>query len=147
MKKILFIAVVLIIVVTGMICVYDGEENRAAYKNIKEINSENYKQKIEERENFILYVYSDSCKYCDKFKRVFADMLLKNNNMCYEIEYLENKDVLDEKIGEKNQGTPAVYFYINGEIKDYFIGTQDSSVMSDYLQKYDLLKEIEVGGE
>ena len=67
--------------------------------------------------------------------------------MCYEIEYLENKDVLDEKIGEKNQGTPAVYFYINGEIKDYFIGTQDSSVMSDYLQKYDLLKEIELGGE
>ena len=92
----------------GFVNIRSGNINTAlrifqdSYKNIKEINSENYKQKIEERENFILYVYSDSCKYCDKFKRVFADMLLKNNNMCYEIEYLENKDVLDEKIGEKN---------------------------------------------
>lgn len=107
-------------------------------KNLVEITDSTFIEKIENKEDFILYLYGDTCKYCEKFSPIF-DITLKNNNLtAYKICSDRNDDyfnTLSEKLAEKFQATPAVYFYKDGEIVDYFIGLQNEDIIQKYISK------------
>lgn len=111
-------------------------------EHIGELTSEEYEKKIQDRETFILYLYADSCKYCEKFEPVLDKSLGELNLDAYKIQNDKNDDyrnLIKSKLGERFQGTPAVYFYVGGEVKEYLVGTQDISIVKKYLEAY--LKE------
>lgn len=132
-------------VTIGTLFIFDNMRDEQVCNNIIDISAEDYMKKISDKESFILYVYSDSCKYCDKFKKNLDKVLSNNKSQSFEIEYSTNRDILENNMGDKMQGTPAVFFYINGEIKEYFVGSQDSSVVLQYLQNYNSKIVIESG--
>jgi thioredoxin-like negative regulator of GroEL len=108
-------------------------------ENITEITINTFEKKIYDKENFILYLYAKTCKYCTDFEPELDVALGDNGLFAYKIQNDKNdlyRDYLKQQLGERYQGTPAVYFYINGEIYEYVVGTQDRSILKNYIKKY-----------
>ncbi|CAD5897035.1 putative thioredoxin [Carnobacterium maltaromaticum] len=140
-QKKIIISIILLVLVISISSLINIFESKAGYviKNLKEIDVEKFERKTENKEDFILYVYGDTCKYCEIFSPKL-DKILKSKDM---IAYKYSSDrndkqfkFISEHLEDKFQGTPAIYFYENGKLVDYFIGDEDKSKINIYIDKY-----------
>lgn len=95
--------------------------------------------KVKNKEDFILYVYGENCEYCKTFLPKFTNVLNREGFKSLKIPSDKNSAYLDtitNLLGEKFQGTPAVYLYKSGKVIDYFIGDYDENTIKDYLYKF-----------
>lgn len=111
--------------------------NEAEY--IIEITDKTYLKKLDEKEKFILFLYADSCRFCAKYEPILNKVLKETNIYAYKLQCDKNDSylkILKEKLNERYQGTPAIYFYINGQVEEYLVGTQDANILKNYLNMY-----------
>jgi len=95
------------------------------------------KEKLEKGDDFSLYVYSDTCIHCKEFAPVLQDYLKEKDTKIYRVATTtasEDKAVKD-LIGEKFQGTPSMFSFKNGELKDYFSGSKTKEYLNQYAEK------------
>lgn len=95
-------------------------------------------QKVTDKENFVLYTYGEYCSYCKDFAPTLEGYLQDNK---YKINSIvtdtdeENYDVVKKVIGEKFQGTPAIYVFKDGEVLDYMVGTKTTEELTAFANK------------
>ena len=78
--------------------------------NIIDISSDDLKQKINNKETFILYIGNDNCSHCISYKPVLESVLKKYKIKIY---HLDNTKY---EINDFNiEGTPTVLFVEKGE--------------------------------
>lgn len=112
--------------------------------SIDEITFEDYKQMVEDKESFILFIGSHNCSHCTEFKITLEDVIKKYN---VHFKYLdianltteENKDLSSDIIFS---GTPTTVFIENGKDNSCNIFTCDGSKRIDGALNYDKVIEI-----
>lgn len=110
MKKVLKYALVafsLILILTGC--------NKET--NIKEITLEQFKEKITNKESFVVYVGNDNCSHCNNYKPILEKVIDDYNITIY---HVDNSKLSDEEYNEFKtyvniSGTPTVAFITDGE--------------------------------
>ncbi len=120
-KKGLIIAVgaLIIFAVASMIyagIVLNGKE-KEENKYLVELKMDQLREKIKNKESFILLISQTTCSHCAEFKPRFKKVLAENKVTAYYIE----KDLLNES--EENElktianitGTPTTIFIVDGE--------------------------------
>lgn len=85
--------------------------------HIKEITLNEFKEKINNKDSFVLYVGNEKCTHCVSYKPVLEKVLDDYNINIY---HLNNRKLRDKELSEfKNyvsiSGTPTVLFIENGE--------------------------------
>lgn len=111
MKKIfksLIIVMLFFITVTGC---------SSTKKHITEINLEEFKEKIANKESFALYIGNEDCTHCNSYKPVLEKVLDDYN---IDIYHLNNRKLDDDELSEFKtyigiSGTPTVAFIEEGE--------------------------------
>lgn len=103
---------------------------------IEQLESEDFEKKIKGKENFFIYVYSDFCENCKEFYPNYTEFLDKQDIISYQINSDNNKDFLIKELADKFQGTPAVYFYKDGVLVDYFLGNQPEKIIKKYVKEF-----------
>lgn len=138
-NKIIIYTITIILFISIAIYIYVKDKNYLYIpNNLIETTDLQLNEKINNEDKFVLYVYGDTCKYCEKFYPILDKVLQENNVKAYQICSDKNDDyfnMISQVLAEKFQGTPAVYFYENGKIIDYFIGIQDESIIQKYIDK------------
>lgn len=140
-NKIILIVGTLIIIILGSIFYYRtiNRESKNEDDTVEQISSDQLRRNEENKNDFVLYVYKDSCEFCKEFYPRYKKIIKsdKYKGLKYvKINSSQNDQFLKEHLGDNYQGTPAVYFYKEGKLVDHFIGSQDDSVVDKYLKKY-----------
>lgn len=99
-------------------------------KSYKEISYKETKEKINNKETFILYIGSSSCTACKSFKPVL-EKVIKDYQI--KVSYIDVSKLSDEEVNEFStiinfgNSTPKVYFIKDGEYSQYnaIKGTQE----------------------
>lgn len=107
MKKILLTLLVAICAVFSVGC---------GSRTYKTITFDEYKQKIDNKESFILFIGSETCSHCSDFKKTINKVLEKYD---VEINYIDISSFSGEESLKFNSmvkytGTPTTVFYENG---------------------------------
>lgn len=85
--------------------------------NIKEITLDEFKDKITNKESFVVYIGNEDCSHCQSYKPTLEKVL---NDYDITIYHIDNSKLSDKEYGEfKNyvsiSGTPTVAFITEGE--------------------------------
>ncbi len=110
MKKILK-AIVLLFVVTIMFCGCSKEER------IVEISLDEFKEKMANKESFVLYVGNEGCSHCISYRPVLEQVLEDYDITIYQIDNskLDNSEFAEFRTYVNISGTPTVAFITDGE--------------------------------
>lgn len=134
MKKILVVVALLSLILTGC----------NTKKNLIEINYDELRTKIENKESFVLYVGSSECSHCSDFKPILEKVITENNLDVYYINMAnlsksKYNAVLDKIDGN---GTPTTVYLKNGKTKSSprISGARDYETIIEFFKELNLIK-------
>ena len=101
---------------------------------LTELSAEELGTKMEQGEAFTIYVYSDTCNYCKVFKPTLLDYLKENKQSIYQVNVTNEPEWNQVKglLGDKFQGTPALFSFTDGKIADYRVGNLPKEELANY---------------
>ena len=112
MKKFkLLIIFILILTLAG--CSYKEEK----YHHISNVNYKEFKEKLDKKEDFILFVTREGCHFCDEMRPHFEKALASTSNKAFELDVAKiSEEESDEFLDNyKINGTPHVLYFKKGE--------------------------------
>ena len=85
--------------------------------NIKEISFNEFKNKIENKDSFVIYIGNKECIHCEEYKPTLEEVLKEYQITIY---HLDNKKLTDKEKNEFTKylsisGTPTIAFIEDGE--------------------------------
>lgn len=153
-KKIIILGIIALLLVGLFGCssppsATEGKVTGQTEKNdsdnrLQQLTLEETFQKIENGEDFIFLVTQSTCTYCNSFKRTLLPFL-KDHPMIpfYEIEVdmlgeqkadiERNFQKLRERVPEFEGGTPAMFFYQDGELKEHSSGELSEVALANFM--------------
>lgn len=128
MKKLLILLATFVLII-GAFFAFIFFSNQNAYTDV---SLAQVQEKIDNKEDFVLYVYSPTCSYCTKFKPVLNGIINDNNVTVYAIDSskTENRDDVMLK-----DGTPALIVYEDGVETSRQVGYKDNDTTVKFLKK------------
>ena len=114
---ILGVLVVILVILICTILIVIGSKNSKGYQSIEELNLSTLKDKINNKEKFVLVVTQTGCSHCMAYLPVLEEVGEDYKLKFYDINITNLED--DEKT-EFNKlvrisGTPTTIFYVDGE--------------------------------
>lgn len=136
MKKILWILCI-IIYMTGC---------GTKIQNYQEITYNEYIEKIEKKESFVLFMWQTNCSHCQSFKPIFKKVI---QNYGIENVYALNLDDLTDKEYAKLKnktfisGTPTTVYIENGvtQTSPKIIGDKEENLIIKFFKKIEYIGE------
>ena len=103
---------ILAIIIALLICGCGKEEN-----HITEISYSNLKERLNNKESFVLYIGNKDCTHCQSYKPILTSVL---NEYDIDIFQLDNTKLTTNEYNEFKSilsvtGTPTILFITNGE--------------------------------
>lgn len=85
-------------------------------KYIKDLSFKEFKQKIDNKDSFVLYIGNDHCSHCNKYMPTLKKVLEDYKVTIY---HIDNRKLKDDYIKFKEyiniSGTPTIVFIENGD--------------------------------
>lgn len=87
------------------------------YHHISNINYKEFKEKLDKKEDFILFVTREGCHFCDEMRPHFEKALASTSNKAFELDVAKiSEEESDEFLDNyKINGTPHVLYFKKGE--------------------------------
>lgn len=121
---------------------YEPEEEQELEP--EQITYQAFKNLIDSKESFVLFVSQTYCSHCIDYKPKFAQAIEDNNVKGYELDLLTlDEDEYEEIMSFINvDGTPTTIFYKKGkEIEEARqVGSKTADELTTILKKYDYIK-------
>lgn len=138
MKKILGILCSFLFVIVAVGCSCKKDDNNKASLGVGDMNASTYQTislsevdaKVDNKDTFILYVYSPTCGGCIAFKPILENVIKSKNLIVYALLY---SDITSGHELKSLSGTPSVVVYKEGEILTKINSNKDS----DYFKNND----------
>lgn len=108
--------------------------------NLKEITYNDFKEKVDSRESFLLYINRTGCSHCENYEPVLIKALNNKNVIAYKLN-LANLTVSEENAVTKKvnlKGTPTLIYIKEGHsmIDTSLIGESTYENTIDFLNEY-----------
>lgn len=87
------------------------------YHHISNVNYKEFKEKLDKKEDFILFVTREGCHFCDEMRPHFEKALASTSNKAFELDVAKiSEEESDEFLDNyKINGTPHVLYFKKGE--------------------------------
>lgn len=127
MKR-LFMGFVMLFMLTGC----------SSNNSLQEINYDELKSKIENKESFVLYVSKTGCTYCEEYEPVLIEVLNDNKLEAYKVNLANmseaEKNSVSKKVGL--EGTPTLIYIENGisDIDGSLVGSNTYENTKDFFK-------------
>lgn len=135
MKKLIALVVAVVVLFVGIYVATTSVTNQPTM--LITLSASELKEKMDEGENFSLYVYSDDCIYCKQFSPVLEAYLRENETKIYRVATTSptQHSEVSALLGDKFQATPTLFSFKDGAIADYSIGAKSKTELNEYVQK------------
>ena len=136
MKKIVIaiLSLMMLFILTGC-----GSKN-TTYQNI---SYDEYTQKVENNETFLLFLWQTGCSHCEAFEPTLNKVIKANNLEVYGLNLAEVTEEQYEVVKNKTfmTGTPTLVYFKDGKNESKLIGEQSESELNSFLKKIGYIKE------
>lgn len=137
MKKIIFSAMIALLILTG-----------CKLKTYEEITYDEYVEMIENEENFILFIGSATCSHCNDYKSKVEKIVRNYQIMIY---YIDVNKFTDEQLNKFKttinfSGTPTTVFIENGKEKTDSKGNVSTYRINGNVDYNKLIKKLQKAG-
>lgn len=129
MKKILCLVLVTLLLITG--CNLTKKEGK-----MTEISFEQYEEKIEKKESFVLLVWRTGCSHCETFEPKMKEVIGKYDLEVYSINLAELTETENSKLENKTfvKGTPTTVVFEKGKTQDKLVGDKEKEELIEFLK-------------
>lgn len=138
MKKIIIILTMALLIVTGC------SNKMTTYE---EITIETYKQMIEEKQSFILYIGSHECSYCKLYSKKLNQVIKDYQVKVYYIDVASftESETTEFKTYVNYSGTPTTVFIDSGAEKSTYNRINGNAAKSKIIEKFQTNNYIKEG--
>lgn len=136
MRKLLLITFMLIILTGCSNKKFNLEEEHYNNNDRLDINSKEYKDLINDKKSFTLFVYTPGCISCIETEKVLREFQDENNIFIYTIEASQMKET---KLSKHIKYTPSVILINKGKVISYLDASSDED--KPYYETLDGFKE------
>lgn len=144
-KKIIGIGIIVIIVLALVILFITAHNQKSSNKYLIELSKIELKEKIDNKEDFILVISRESCSHCAEYLPVLENVLTDYKVKGYYIDtdsYSEDDKKYVNELA-KISGTPTTIFIENGEEKtviNRIVGTATRNEIVEALENKGYIK-------
>ncbi len=150
-KRLIIIGVIAVITLSILGLLYASSKlnnkTKEEDKHLITITFSELKEKINNKDSFILLISQEQCSHCAEYKPIFKKVLAKHNVYAYELKLdkpkLSKKEVAELKDIANTSGTPTTVFIENGEetnTSTRLVGTKTSSEIENRLKALGYIK-------
>lgn len=126
---------------------YKVSSNTKVSENLKEpieLSFEEYEQKINNKDSFVLLMWQTGCSHCEDFEPILNKVISYYHLEVYSINLAELSDEEYSKISNKTfvTGTPTTVVFKDGVTQSKkLVGSKDEQSVIDFLVRYNYLEE------
>lgn len=119
--------------------------NKNESNNLVEMNTKTFKEKINNKDSFILLITKEGCSHCAEYLPVFINVLEKYNLTAYKLNLADMSDSDKEYLADiaNISGTPTTVFIENGEettVLNRIVGSASRKTVIDRLKTMKYIK-------
>ena len=119
--------------------------NKNESNNLIEMNTKTLKEKINNKDSFILLITKEGCSHCAEYLPVFINVLEKYNLTAYKLDLADMSDSDKEYLADiaNISGTPTTVFIENGEettVLNRIVGSASRKTVIDRLKTMKYIK-------
>ena len=119
--------------------------NKNESNNLVEMNTKTFKEKINNKDSFILLITKVGCSHCAEYLPVFINVLEKYNLTAYKLDLADMSDSDKEYLADiaNISGTPTTVFIENGEettVLNRIVGSASRKTVIDRLKTMKYIK-------
>ena len=119
--------------------------NKNESNNLIEMNTKTLKEKINNKDSFILLITKEGCSHCAENLPVFINVLEKYNLTAYKLDLADMSDSDKEYLADiaNISGTPTTVFIENGEettVLNRIVGSASRKTVIDRLKTMKYIK-------
>ena len=119
--------------------------NKNESNNLVEMNTKTFKEKINNKDSFILLITKEGCSHCAEYLPVFINVLEKYNLTAYKLDLADMSDSDKEYLADlaNISGTPTTVFIENGEettVLNRIVGSASRKTVIDRLKTMKYIK-------
>ena len=133
MKNIIVTIISLLIIIVIGITLY-SKLFKVEKPLFTEINTEELKKKLKNKDKFVVYLYQDNCSGCKRMKPIINEYIKEDKGEVFAIDVnkSENIEYLSNTI--KLEKTPTFIFYKHGREKDRVVGQLSKEEIKEKLK-------------
>lgn len=119
--------------------------NKNESNNLVEMNTKTFKEKINNKDSFILLITKEGCSHCAEYLPVFINVLEKYNLTAYKLDLADMSASDKEYLADiaNISGTPTTVFIENGEettVLNRIVGSASRKTVIDRLKTMKYIK-------
>jgi len=131
MKRTILILLALIVVGAGGAWYFTSLSDSKQADVFEQVTPEKINAKMENKEDFYVYFYSDDCPYCVEFSPKLEEAAKEANKKIQKLDVFEHRTDLEQF---DVQAWPTLIHYKDGQEKDRLIGNQPVENAKEFLQ-------------
>ena len=141
-SMLLFIALFIFIIFLATIVVIFNKNNDNDYK---EISYSEYKELVNDKKTFILYVHQTGCSHCNSFAPTLKKVVRNNKiDNCYGLNLsdMTENEYIEFSSSVSVSGTPTTIFFFNGieDEYDHVVGVKTEKVLTNKFRNKGFIK-------
>ena len=150
MKKInTKLTIIIILVIACLVCLLILLNSmglisfKKKYTTYIDIDYTELMEKIDNKEDFILFIYQTGCSHCESFEPKLNKVIKKYNLEIYAINLKDLDDIQYEKVKNRTfvSGTPTTVYFKGGKKEDKITGDKSLEKLISFLKKAGYIKE------
>lgn len=150
MKKInTKLTIIIILVIACLVCLLILLNSmglisfKKKYTTYIDIDYTELMEKIDNKEDFILFIYQTGCSHCESFEPKLNEVIKKYNLEIYAINLKNLDDIQYEKVKNRTfvSGTPTTVYFKDGKKEDKITGDKSLEKLMSFLKKAGYIKE------
>lgn len=150
MKKInTKLTIIIILVIACLVCLLILLNSmglisfKKKYTTYIDIDYTELMEKIDNKEDFILFIYQTGCSHCESFEPKLNEVIKKYNLEIYAINLKDLDDIQYEKVKNRTfvSGTPTTVYFKDGKKEDKITGDKSLEKLISFLKKAGYIKE------
>ena len=144
MKKLILFSIILVLLTGCGKSTFSLDKKYYEKSDIIEINIDEFKKLVDNKDSFILFIYESSCITSNNFNDVLQEYVNKENMTIYKLAF---SDMKKSELNEKIKYYPSLVIYHDGKLVDFLDAESDkdkeyyksvdgvSSWISKYIEK------------
>jgi thiol-disulfide isomerase/thioredoxin len=148
MKKLIPIIIISVLLLTGCtsekyILTSQGNTTGNTYEEPIELSYDEYKEKIDNNDSFIVLLYQTGCSHCESFEPKLNEIVKTYNLEIYALNLadLSEKEYAVVKNKTFVSGTPTTVFIKEGKYENKLVGDKDEKYIFEFLISCGYLEE------
>lgn len=147
MKKLLLLLVAILLLTGCDKSIYSRyeavKENEALYEKFQDLTYAEYKEKINNKETFVMLLYQTGCSHCETFEPTLNEVVKYYNLEIYglNLSTLSEKEYAIVKNKTFVEGTPTTVYIEEGKYINKIVGAKDAQGVINFLVNSNYLKE------